>query len=455
MPHPPGTKTDELVTAIDLTATVLHLAGVTMPENIQGRPIMGANLTPERKYIHGHRDRMDERYEIIRSVRDARYKYIRNYEYWKPHQQFNAYPELNPWSGIMEEIRRVYSEPNPPAEIKWYFQSKNVEELYDLETDPHEMKNLALDFTYRNKLLELRAEHIRWRKESKDLGAIPEGIILERKKPYGGEYDYGMAKPQELERAWNTLDSLHLYTADQLIALLADKDMVVRYLAATGLANLLDPSKKVSDALTSALTDASGWVSVAAARGLLLLGNSQPGLDALKKGLADPNVTIMLTAIQIADDLGNRVASISSQISAVKEWRGSTDVAIRAIATLTEPPFLHTNPVNACPIPTDGGYLANRTADDLRKCLKPVATFKEKITNRKFEYRITDGLLELVLPRNGDYQIRIQTLTGNTVSKHVLVGKNQISIKTNTLRGIYFVEILGKNFSSKQKVKLI
>jgi arylsulfatase A-like enzyme len=441
MPYPPGSKVEELVSEIDFTATILNLAGIKLPDYMQGRSFLGSSLSPQRKYIHGHRDRMDERYEIIRTVRDARYKYIRNYEYWKPHQQFNAYAELNPWSGLMEEIRRVGSTTNPPPEISWYFQSKPVEELYDLQSDPNEMKDLARDFAYRGKLLELRAEHLRWRKESRDLGAIPEGIILERRKAYGNEYDYGLAKPQELERAWNVLDSLYLYTLDELIPMLGDKDGAVRYWAATGLANLIDRSKKANDALTTALNDTNGWVSVAAARGLLLNGDSQPALNAFKLRLADPNGAIVLTAVQAADDLGNRVASLKSEISAVQGWQGSQDVATRAIATLDDPPFIHNQIISCCPYPTDPGFCPNRTGDDIRKCKNATTLARKSPTGLPFAFRLSRGILTLELPHFGNYKVTLLTPDGRKILSHQVIGSNTYSAQIGSEHGVMLLEI--------------
>ena len=73
----PGTVDDRLVSLMDLGPTTLNLTGVAIPEHVQGRPFLGANLPSQREYVFGARDRMDERYDIIRAVRDKRYKYIR------------------------------------------------------------------------------------------------------------------------------------------------------------------------------------------------------------------------------------------------------------------------------------------------------------------------------------------------------------------------------------------
>ena len=109
---------------------------------MQGRAFLGGNLTPERKYIFAARDRMDERYDMIRAVRDKRYKLIMNYEPWKPYAQWLSYAER---SATMKELRRLHAEGKlTPEAAKFMAKTKPVMELYDLEKDPHELKNLIV-----------------------------------------------------------------------------------------------------------------------------------------------------------------------------------------------------------------------------------------------------------------------------------------------------------------------
>src|SRR5262249_50552029 len=78
-PSAPGTSSDRLISFVDYVPTVLSLAGVKVPEHMQGKPFLGAQSTAPREYIHGFRDRMDERLDLLRCVRDRKWKYIRNY----------------------------------------------------------------------------------------------------------------------------------------------------------------------------------------------------------------------------------------------------------------------------------------------------------------------------------------------------------------------------------------
>ena len=95
----------------------------------------------------------------------------------------------------MKEWRRLHAEGKLEGPQKIFFsETKPVEELYDTDADPHEVSNLADSPEHQEVLLRLRAEHERWRKETNDLGLIPEPELMERMRP-GGEYET-TAKPE-------------------------------------------------------------------------------------------------------------------------------------------------------------------------------------------------------------------------------------------------------------------
>jgi len=179
----PGSVSDRLVCFIDFGPTVLSIAGVKPPAHMQGRAFLGKFDTPPRDYVFAHRDRMDETYDIIRAVRDKRFKYIRNFEPHKPYAQRINYMEKMP---ILKEMRRLHAEgklTGPPA--LWFAPTKPVEELYDTTKDPHEINNLAGDPKHRDVLVKMRKVLEDWMKETNDLGLIPEGELRERGIPGG------------------------------------------------------------------------------------------------------------------------------------------------------------------------------------------------------------------------------------------------------------------------------
>lgn len=179
----PGSTNDELVAFVDLAPTMLNLAGVEIPQHLQGRAFLGDKLSPPREYVYAARDRMDDAVDIIRGVRDKRYHYIRNYRPDLPYAQRIAYMDEMP---TMQEWRRLAAAgelKGPPA---IFFQpTKPMEELYDTESDPYEVKNLADDEQYAPILARLRMAHEKWRVDTGDVGLIPEAELNEQRRPGG------------------------------------------------------------------------------------------------------------------------------------------------------------------------------------------------------------------------------------------------------------------------------
>jgi uncharacterized sulfatase len=190
----PGTVRDDLVSLLDLGPTALNVAGVAVPKHLQGRAFLGDNRPPAHEYVFAHRDRMDETYDRIRSARDKRWKYIKNFEPGKPYAQYIAYGELMP---TLMEMRRLNKDeatlmgegkvPNllTPAQRLFFRPEKPVEELYDTLADPHEINNLAGDPQHAATLKRLRGALAAWQKQTNDPGAVPEAELIARWRPGG------------------------------------------------------------------------------------------------------------------------------------------------------------------------------------------------------------------------------------------------------------------------------
>lgn len=279
-----GGANGELVNFIDFAPTMLSIAGVERPQHMQGRVILGPEKEPAPAHLFGHRDRMDERIDIIRTVVGERFKYIRNFEYFKPHMQYNETPESHEFSWISNEIRTVHeADPTDPV-AAWYFQYKPVEELYDLQQDPHEMQNLADSPEYAERLAGMRAELVAQQDRIGDLGSIPESLLLEWREIYGSEYAIRTGQRQLADEAWDVLRRLHLLSSGELAGYSDHENAAVRYWVAIGLGNLSSmPSehRRIRAVLTDLLGDPSITVRTAAARGLLLLEPSPQALAVL------------------------------------------------------------------------------------------------------------------------------------------------------------------------------
>ncbi|MFM1555953.1 MAG: sulfatase-like hydrolase/transferase [Limisphaerales bacterium] len=303
MPKSAGLKAgvnNRLVSSIDFGPTVLNLAGLEIPKHMQGRSFIGG--TP-RKFVFGARDRMDERYDIIRSVRGPRYRYIRNYEPLKTYYQYMNTPEKG---ATMREIRRVADAGKlPPAAKLFIAPTKPTEELYDLETDPHEIHNLAGELKHADKLKELRAAHSDWVKRTGDLGLLPEAEIEIREKATSARYNILKGKSKLNAQLGNAaaMASSGVYALPSMIQAMQHPDAAVRYWGATGVGNIGSQATNAKRPMMDALKDKSPSVRIAAARALAKLGESKLALSVLEAELQSEHQWGRLAAAIVLDEM--------------------------------------------------------------------------------------------------------------------------------------------------------
>lgn len=179
----PGTVNDQLVSSIDFGPTVLSLAGVKVPVHMQGRPFLGQQAAEPREYVYATRDRVDESYDMIRSVRSKDYLYIRNFY---PNEPFYIWvPYLNKMP-IMQEVMRLDAEGKLNATQKaWMTDSRSPEELYDVKADPFQLNNLADNPKYKKVLSEMRTLQDNWAMATNDMGRMNEPEMIEQMWPGG------------------------------------------------------------------------------------------------------------------------------------------------------------------------------------------------------------------------------------------------------------------------------
>ena len=193
-PSAPGTRTDRVVSFVDFAPTVLSLAGVAVPDYMQGNAFLGEQEAAPSEYAFAFRGRMDEAYDMARSVRDKRFRYTRNY---MPHRIYGQYlqylwraPSMASWqaayeAGELNEAQSAFWEPKPP------------EELYDVTTDPHNVRNLADDPQYQADLERLRGAEAAWVRRIRDAGFLPEAEMMARAREQGTTI-YEMMRPRGL-----------------------------------------------------------------------------------------------------------------------------------------------------------------------------------------------------------------------------------------------------------------
>jgi len=176
----PGSSCDRVISLIDVTATTLAMADVPRPEKMQGRNFLGPNADAPRRYAFSARDRIDETVQRIRSVRDERWHYIRNFTAGPTFGSLNRYKEK--CFLIMPLMRALMAEgrlEGPPAALMGM--RGPSEELYDTDADPHEIRDLAgsPDARHREVLLRMRAALDQWIAETGDRGQWPDppGVV--------------------------------------------------------------------------------------------------------------------------------------------------------------------------------------------------------------------------------------------------------------------------------------
>ncbi|MEL7588323.1 MAG: sulfatase [Prolixibacteraceae bacterium] len=164
-----GSHVDDLLSTVDIPATSLLLAGISLPEHIQGQDIFSGN---KREYVFSSRDRMDETVDRIRSVRNRRLKFIRNYYPARPYTQFNTYKvTMYP---VLTLMKVLYKRGKlTPGQAAFMSPVRPKEELYDLTNDPFEMENLSADPDYAADLEHMRRALDEWVARN-DKGVYPE-----------------------------------------------------------------------------------------------------------------------------------------------------------------------------------------------------------------------------------------------------------------------------------------
>ena len=171
-----GAVEDGLVSLMDLGPTVMSLLDIKPPKHTDGQAFAGRYKKEPRDYIFGSADRFDESIDMQRSVLDGRFVYIKNFITELPLIFRNKYREKVPMNKKLIDMDINGELSGAAAYI--FMKTKPVEELYDLQTDPDEVHNLALNPTYESKLMELRTALSKWQVDIDDQGFKLESEII-------------------------------------------------------------------------------------------------------------------------------------------------------------------------------------------------------------------------------------------------------------------------------------
>jgi len=319
----PGAATNRLVSFVDLAPTLLSIAGAPAAEYHQGHAFMGRHAAEPQPYIYGFRGRMDERQDMVRSVRDQRYVYVRNYMPHKPYGQHLEYMFQTPTTRVWKQL---FDQGKLNAAQSSFWKPRPAEELYDLQNDPHEIRNLADSGEHKEALVRLSNAQRALVFKIRDVGFLPENEIHTRSQgssPYVMGHD---PKQYPLERIFDMADkatSLKPAATIDLVRGLKDNDSAVRYWAALGLLMRgKDGVQPHIDELRQALADRADSVRIAAAEALGTYGAEQDIAAVLKTltELGDPgknDVHVCIMALNVLDGLGAKAAPV---LPTVRSW---------------------------------------------------------------------------------------------------------------------------------------
>ncbi len=298
-PAPAGSRIQEPVSFVDFAPTVLSLTGVKIPDYMQGHAFAGLARAATNAFVYLTRDRMDERYDLMRSVADGRYLYIRNYRPDLPFVQPLSY--MFQARGYQSWARMAREGKLTPAAARFWGE-KPTEELYDMQADPDNVRSLVDDSAHRAALDRMRARLRERVLEINDNGFLPEGSALE------GYEASRQPNAYPLERVFalaNLASERNVANLPRLIDALEDPCEPIRWWAAQGCALLRGKAAAAETALRRRLKDPSGAVQVAAAEALARLGRTDLALPALERQLQNGDEPWFgLQAANVLDRLG-------------------------------------------------------------------------------------------------------------------------------------------------------
>jgi arylsulfatase A-like enzyme len=305
-----GTKSDRMINFVDLAPTVLSIVGIEPPPYMQGHAFAGPYQTERQPYLFGQRGRMDERYDLVRSVTDGHFVYLRNYFPHVSQAQHVDYQFQTPTTQIWKALYDRH-ETNADQSIFWDV-PKAMEELYDLQIDPDEVKNLAGLPDYAETLQRFRQANREQILKTRDTGFLSEGEMIDRSNK-GSPYD--LAKDEKKYPLAKILSAAEKASdinirAEEIQSYLTDSDSAIRYWGAIGyLIRGAVAIKQGRAALSKALADESPYVQVVAAETLVKYGDdedSQKALPVLAK-LVSPatnGVFVAMAALNAIEAIG-------------------------------------------------------------------------------------------------------------------------------------------------------
>ena len=310
--HKRGTRTNGFVSFIDFGPTVLNLASISVHKELDGQAFFGKGVSAadlaNRDEVFGHADRFDEKFDMVRTYRKGKWKYIRNYQsYYADGLQNNyRYRQL-----AYDNWRNLYRAERLNPVQRQFFERRSVEQLFNLEKDPHEVTNLAADPAHSKRLAEMRGLLKNKMKSINDLSFYPENRMVTTALNDG--VAFGREHSKQISRLSDLADTaLRPFSEvkQALASSLQSKGALRRYWALKVCSNFGEKAKSLAIAAMPLLNDKNLMVRVRAAEflGSIKAVDPMPTLYGVVNN-AETEQALMIafnTIVYLRDQVGHK-----------------------------------------------------------------------------------------------------------------------------------------------------
>jgi N-sulfoglucosamine sulfohydrolase len=207
----PGQVSDDFINLMDLAPTFLDAARLTPLPAMTGKSFFGL-LTGAEKFGARHTVFLErERHASVRvgntgypmrAIRTRDFLYIRNFrpERWPAGDPEPYRDPKRPFGDCDDGPTKNYildhrDEPGVRTCFQLCFAKRPAEELYDLKQDPHQIHNVAGQPVYRDEQAKLRADLLKWMKDTADPRAVKDDDHWDAYPYYGGGARLNRAAP--------------------------------------------------------------------------------------------------------------------------------------------------------------------------------------------------------------------------------------------------------------------
>ena len=301
--HKEGTRTDGFVSFIDFGPTILNLAGIDLPIFMDGKPFIGkgvkSNDLSKRDEVYCYADRFDEKYDLVRTVRKGKWKYIRNYQGFYPDGLQNNYRYR---MLAYQEWRELFNAGKLNDKQSQFFRPRPAEQLFDLSVDPHEVNDLSGEPQFKKNLLELRSKLKHQLVKMNDLSLYPESYMIEN--ALGDPLAFGRSRNEEIKSLVEIADLALLpfeNVKTQIKKFLKNGSVWEKYWACMVCSQFGKKAKTISPILKLLVKDNNLMVRMRAIEALALVvgENPMPGLIEISNK-SGSRIEVLLTMNSIA-----------------------------------------------------------------------------------------------------------------------------------------------------------